>query len=138
VDHTHALDLLRGEETKLNLLNGAQRRLGVWKENVRHDGDVFVEKPMKNAELTGQADGSWTGENEGALIAASQNLKETDLPEGWKSNLHVATMKRKSCGSSWPAEAFGSPCHEGAGDLGVPDVTKPKRREKRCARRGRA
>lgn len=75
MDHTHALDLLGGEETKLNLLNGAQRRLGVWKENVRHDGDVFVEKPMKNAELTGQADGSWTGENEGTLIVTSQNLK---------------------------------------------------------------
>jgi hypothetical protein len=34
-----------------------------------------VEKPMKNAELTGQADGSWTGENEGTLIVTSQNLK---------------------------------------------------------------
>jgi hypothetical protein len=33
------------------------------------------------------------------------------------SDLHVATMKRRWCGSSWPAEALGSPCHEGAGDL---------------------
>ncbi|KAJ5551760.1 hypothetical protein N7535_000297 [Penicillium sp. DV-2018c] len=39
-------------------------------------------------------------------------------------------MKRRWCGSSWPAEAFGSPCHEGAGDLVVPDVTKRKREGK--------
>ena len=39
-------------------------------------------------------------------------------------------MKRKWCGSSWPAEAFGSPCHEGAGDLVVPDVTEQKREKK--------
>ena len=39
-------------------------------------------------------------------------------------------MKRGWCGSSWPAEAFGSPCHEGAGDLVVPDVTEQKREEK--------
>lgn len=82
VDHTHALDLLGSEETKLNLLNGAQRRLGVWEENVRHIGDVFVEKPMKNAELTGQADGSWIGENEGAVIANVAKSEETDLLEG--------------------------------------------------------
>jgi hypothetical protein len=45
-------------------------------------------------------------------------------------------MKRRWCGSSWPAEAFGSPCHEGAGDLGSPNVTKPRKREKREVRRG--
>jgi hypothetical protein len=40
-------------------------------------------------------------------------------------------MKRRWCGSSWPAEAFGCPCHEGAGDLESPNVTKPlKEREK--------
>ncbi|KAJ5774732.1 hypothetical protein N7457_009628 [Penicillium paradoxum] len=39
-------------------------------------------------------------------------------------------MKRRWCGSSWPAEAFGSPCHEGAGDLEVPDVTGQKREGK--------
>lgn len=49
---------------------------------------------------------------------------------GQKSNLHVATMKRRWCGSSWPAEAFGSPCHEGAGDLVVPNVTEQKREGK--------
>lgn len=44
--------------------------------------------------------------------------------------MHKATMKRRWVGSSWPAEAFGSPCHEGAGDLKSPDVTKPWKREK--------
>lgn len=45
-------------------------------------------------------------------------------------------MKRRWCGSSWPAEAFGSPCHEGAGDLESPNVTKPQKRERKEARRG--
>jgi hypothetical protein len=38
VNHTHALGFLRREKTKLNLLYGAQRRLGEGKENVRHRG----------------------------------------------------------------------------------------------------
>lgn len=38
MDDTHPFDLLRREETKLDLLNRAQRRLRVWEENVRHDG----------------------------------------------------------------------------------------------------
>lgn len=36
MDYTHALDLLGGKETKLNLLDGAQRRFGEREENVRH------------------------------------------------------------------------------------------------------
>jgi hypothetical protein len=39
-------------------------------------------------------------------------------------------MKRGWCGSSWSAEALDSPCHEGAGDLVVPDVTEQKREER--------
>ncbi|KAJ5535232.1 hypothetical protein N7527_001486 [Penicillium freii] len=42
-------------------------------------------------------------------------------------------MKRGWCGSSWPAEALGSPCHEGAGDLEVPNVTEQKKKEKKSA-----
>lgn len=38
MDDTHPFDLLRRKETKLNFLDRAQRRLGVWEENVRHDG----------------------------------------------------------------------------------------------------
>lgn len=37
--HAHPFDLLWREETKLDLLDGAQRRLGVGKVNVRHGGD---------------------------------------------------------------------------------------------------
>lgn len=40
MDDTHPFDLLRREETKLDLLDRAQRRLRVWEENVRHDGTV--------------------------------------------------------------------------------------------------
>lgn len=36
MDHTHALNFLGGEKTKLNLLDGAQWRLGEREENVRH------------------------------------------------------------------------------------------------------
>lgn len=36
MSHAHPLDLLRGEETKLDLLDCAQRRLRVRKEDVRH------------------------------------------------------------------------------------------------------
>lgn len=36
MNHAHPLDLFWSEETKLDLLDGAQRRLGVWEENVRH------------------------------------------------------------------------------------------------------
>lgn len=35
--HTHPLDLLGGEETKLDFLDRAQRRLGIGKVDVRHD-----------------------------------------------------------------------------------------------------
>lgn len=38
MDHTHPFDLLRREKTKLDFLDRAQRRLGVWEVNVRHDG----------------------------------------------------------------------------------------------------
>lgn len=38
MNHTHALDLFGGKKTKLNLLDGAQWRLGVREVNVRHDG----------------------------------------------------------------------------------------------------
>lgn len=44
MDHTHALDLLGGEETELDFLDGAQRRLGVREKHVRHDGEVVVTK----------------------------------------------------------------------------------------------
>lgn len=44
MDHTHALDLFGGKETKLNFLDGAQRRLGIWEKHVRHDGEFVVTK----------------------------------------------------------------------------------------------
>lgn len=44
VDHTHALDLLRGEKTELDLLNCAQGRLGVWEENIRHIDEGLMNK----------------------------------------------------------------------------------------------
>lgn len=38
MNHTHPLDLLRGKQTELNLLDGAQRRLGVGEVDIRHGG----------------------------------------------------------------------------------------------------
>ena len=62
MDHTHALNLFGGEETELDLLDGAQRRLGVWEENVRHiGGNVIVKGGMKNAMITGEAGVSLPG-----------------------------------------------------------------------------
>ena len=46
MDDTHALDLFGGEETKLNLLDGAQRRLGVREVNVRHGGGGSMRKKL--------------------------------------------------------------------------------------------
>lgn len=46
MDHTHALDLFGGEEAKLNLLDGAQRRLGVREVNVRHDDGGLMRKKL--------------------------------------------------------------------------------------------
>jgi hypothetical protein len=40
MDHTQAFNLFRRQETKLNLLNRAQRRLGVGEVNVRHGGGL--------------------------------------------------------------------------------------------------
>ena len=40
--HTHALDLFGSKETKLNFLDGAQRRFGIREKHVRHDGEVAV------------------------------------------------------------------------------------------------
>jgi hypothetical protein len=55
VDHTHALDLFGGKETKLNLLDRAQRRLRIWEEDVRHIGEVVIKGgDEKNAEMTGE------------------------------------------------------------------------------------
>lgn len=42
MDTTHAFDLFRREETKLDFLDRAQRRLGVRKVNVRHGGSYGV------------------------------------------------------------------------------------------------
>lgn len=39
MNHTHALDLLGRKKAELDLLDGAQRRLGEGKEDVRHVGD---------------------------------------------------------------------------------------------------
>lgn len=39
MNHTHALDLLRRKKTELDLLDGAQGRLGEGEEDVRHVGD---------------------------------------------------------------------------------------------------
>lgn len=36
MDDTHPFDLIRREETKLDLLDRAQRRLGVWEVDVGH------------------------------------------------------------------------------------------------------
>ena len=57
MDHTHALDLLGGEETKLNLLDGAQRRLGVREVNVRHDGDSLMREKLVGLWEVGTAPG---------------------------------------------------------------------------------
>lgn len=46
MDYTHALDLFGGEETKLNLLDGAQRRLGIREVNVRHGGGGLMRKKL--------------------------------------------------------------------------------------------
>jgi hypothetical protein len=46
MDDTHALDLFGGEETKLNLLDGAQRRLGVREVNIRHGGGGSMRKKV--------------------------------------------------------------------------------------------
>ena len=46
VDHTHPFDLLRRKETKLDLLNRAQRRLGVGKVNVRHGDGCRVNRSV--------------------------------------------------------------------------------------------
>lgn len=55
MNHTHALDLFGGEETELNFLDSAQRRLGIREKHVRHDGGVIVTKNVdeKKAEMTG-------------------------------------------------------------------------------------
>lgn len=56
MDHTHALDLFGGEETELDFLDGAQRRLGIREKHVRHDVEIVVTKSEdeKKAEMTGQ------------------------------------------------------------------------------------
>lgn len=46
MDHTHALDLFGREKTKLDLLDGAQRRLGVREVNVRHDDGGLMRKTL--------------------------------------------------------------------------------------------
>jgi hypothetical protein len=46
MNYTHALNLLGGEETKLDLLDGAQRRLGVREVNIRHGGGCSMRKKL--------------------------------------------------------------------------------------------
>lgn len=102
MNHTHPLDLFRGKETKLDLLDGAQRRLGVWEENVRHgDGSRRRVKAL----LEGMAGGS-VGEVSAAQKRSTGRLRRVNFERA------KATMKLNA--SSWPAEAFGSPCHQGA------------------------
>lgn len=58
MDHAHPLDLLRREKTELNLLDGAQRRLGVGEVNVRHVGDYRRAKTLLGRDA---ADGTVDG-----------------------------------------------------------------------------
>jgi hypothetical protein len=50
--HTHPLDFFGREETKLNLLDRAQWRLGVWKVDVRHDGDERCDRDYVKVKVT--------------------------------------------------------------------------------------
>lgn len=84
--HTQAFDFLGGEETELDLLDGAQRRLGVREVNVGHDD--------RRVTLL-EREGSWGVR---------------------KRVIEVARWGSKQCWTcSWPAAAVGSPCHQGAG-----------------------
>lgn len=78
---THALDFFGSKQTELDLLDGAQRRLGIWEENVRHIGEVvIIEDGMKNAVITGQVYVSWKpGTNEGTRIVNVAKTGVTDV-----------------------------------------------------------
>lgn len=71
--HTHALDLFRREKTKLDLLDGAQRRLGVREEDVRHFADGCCEN--QNSDSTGSTGPAKVGESEGVGIVEALKLK---------------------------------------------------------------
>ena len=102
MNYTHPLNLFGGEKTKLDLLDGAQRRLGVREVDVRHDDGCC--RPSSRKRTRTDED----GENGGAKRISGRKRLVT-----FKRT--KATMKEDA--SSGPAEAFGSPCHQGACDL---------------------
>lgn len=71
--HTHALDLLRREKTKLDLLDRAQRRLGVREEDVRHFVDGCCEDQDSDFDGFDWASGGY--ESEGVEIDKALKLK---------------------------------------------------------------
>lgn len=81
VDHTHALNFFGSKQTELDLLDGAQRRLRIWEEYVRHIGEVvIIEDEMKNAgDNRSGVCVEETGINEGARVVNVAKTGVTDV-----------------------------------------------------------
>ena len=132
MNHAHAFDLFRREETELNLLNGAQRRLGVGKVNVRHRGGRR-RCSARGCWLRGRScDRSCPRRKRNKDRTGARKHRFKSSSSRWH---RYATRKsddektvNPAAGRLWPLAA---PCHEGARD---PVFDRPRETSKRGVR----